>query len=50
MYSYGLLEPGCYYLVQEEFDSIIELVKELKEKKCFCKCAGCGEQESSEWL
>ena len=27
MYSYGLLEPGCYYLVQEEFDSIIELVK-----------------------
>ena len=27
MYSYGLLEPGCYYLVQEEIDSIIELVK-----------------------
>lgn len=27
MYSYGLLEPGCYYLVQEEFDSVIELVK-----------------------
>ena len=27
MYSYGLLEPGCYYLIQEEFDSIIELVK-----------------------
>ena len=27
MYSYGLLEPGCYYLVQEEADSIIELIK-----------------------
>lgn len=27
MYSYGLLEPGCYYLVQEEADSPIELIK-----------------------
>jgi hypothetical protein len=27
MYSYGLLEPGCYYLVQEEADSSIELIK-----------------------
>ena len=27
MYSYGLLEPGCYYLVQEELDSPIELIK-----------------------
>ena len=27
MYSYGLLEPGCYYLVQEEMDSSIELIK-----------------------
>ena len=27
MYSYGLLEPGCYYLVQEEADSTIELIK-----------------------
>ena len=27
MYSYGLLEPGCYYLVQEEVDSSIELIK-----------------------
>jgi hypothetical protein len=27
MYSYGLLEPGCYYLVQEEADSIVELIK-----------------------
>jgi hypothetical protein len=27
MYSYGLLEPGCYYLVQETVDSAIELIK-----------------------
>ena len=27
MYSYGLLEPGCYYLVQEEAESPIELIK-----------------------
>jgi hypothetical protein len=27
MYSYGLLEPGCYYLVQEEIDSPIELIQ-----------------------
>jgi len=27
MYSYGLLEPGCYYLVQEEIGSSIEMIK-----------------------
>lgn len=27
MFSFGLLEPGCYYLVQEEVDSAIELIK-----------------------
>ena len=27
MYSYGLLEPGCYYLVQDQNDSLIELIK-----------------------
>lgn len=27
MYSYGLLEPGCYYLVQEEVDSPVELIR-----------------------
>ncbi len=27
MYSYGLLEPGCYYLVQEEIGSPIDLIK-----------------------
>jgi len=27
MFSYGLLEPGCYYLIQEKGDSEIRLVK-----------------------
>ena len=26
MYSYGLLEPGCYYLVQEKENAPIELI------------------------
>jgi hypothetical protein len=31
MYSYGLLEPGCYYLVQEKTDSPIELIRVTME-------------------
>lgn len=31
MYSYGLLEPGCYYLVQEQEDSPITLIKVTME-------------------
>lgn len=27
MYSYALLEPGCYYLVQEKPELAIELIK-----------------------
>jgi hypothetical protein len=31
MYSYGLLEPGCYYLVQEKVDAPINLIKVTAE-------------------
>ena len=31
MYSYGLLEPGCYYLVQEKKESPISLIKVTME-------------------
>jgi hypothetical protein len=31
MYSYGLLETGCYYLVQEKLDSPITLIKATME-------------------
>lgn len=27
MYSYGLLETGCYYLIQEKIDSPLSLLK-----------------------
>jgi hypothetical protein len=27
MYSYGLLETGCYYLIQEKMDSPLSLIK-----------------------
>jgi len=31
MYAYGLLERGCYYLVQEKEDSPISLIKVMSE-------------------
>lgn len=31
MYSYGLLEPGCYYLVQEKMESAVGLIKVASE-------------------
>jgi len=31
MYSYGLLEPGCYYLVQEKEDLPVTLIKVSNE-------------------
>ena len=27
MYSYSLLEPGCYYLIQEEAESALSLIR-----------------------
>jgi hypothetical protein len=31
MYSYGLLETGCYYLIQEKLESSITLIKATME-------------------
>jgi hypothetical protein len=31
MYSYGLLEPGCYYLIQEKKDDPIRLIRVATE-------------------
>jgi hypothetical protein len=31
MYSYGLLEPGCYYLIQEKPELSISLIKVTTE-------------------
>lgn len=31
MYTYGLLEPGCYYLLQEKQDQAVSLIKVMME-------------------
>jgi predicted translin family RNA/ssDNA-binding protein len=31
MYSYGLLETGCYYLMQEKVDGAVSLIKVMME-------------------
>ncbi|RYY89294.1 MAG: hypothetical protein EOO15_06630 [Chitinophagaceae bacterium] len=31
MYSYGLLEPGCYYLIQEQQEDSIRLIRIASE-------------------
>ena len=49
MYSYGLLEPGCYYLVQEEIDSPIELIKVTVESDHCMYIFRYNDQLSTEW-
>lgn len=49
MYSYGLLEPGCYYLVQEEHDSIIELVKVTLETDHCLYVSKYNDELTTEW-
>ena len=49
MYSYGLLEPGCYYLVQEETDSIVELIKVTVETDHCMYVFKYGDELVTEW-
>ena len=49
MYSYGLLEPGCYYLVQEEMDSIVELIKVTVETDHCMYVFKYGDELVTEW-
>ena len=49
MYSYGLLEPGCYYLVQEESDSIVELIKITVETDHCMYVFKYGDELVTEW-
>ena len=49
MYSYGLLEPGCYYLVQEEADSIVELIKVTVETDHCMYVFKYGDELVTEW-
>lgn len=49
MYSYGLLEPGCYYLVQEVEGSPIELIKVAVESDHCMYVFKYNDELSTEW-
>ena len=49
MYSYALLETGCYYLIQEDEDSSIVLIRvNLETDHCAYVSKYC-EEEYLEW-
>jgi len=49
MYSYDLLEPGCYYLVQEKETSPIELVRVAVESDHCMYVFKYSDQIVTEW-
>jgi hypothetical protein len=49
MYSYELLEPGCYYLIQEKESSPIGMIKIALESDHCLYVSAYGEAETSEW-
>ena len=49
MYSYELLEPGCYYLIQEEETSPVTLIKVAVESDYCMFVSMYGEAENVEW-
>ena len=49
MYSYELLEPGCYYLIQEKENSPVTMIKVSLESDHCMYISVYGETESIEW-
>lgn len=49
MYSYGLLEPGCYYLIQEEEKSPVTLIRVAVESDHCMFVSLYGETEVVGW-
>jgi tRNA U34 5-methylaminomethyl-2-thiouridine-forming methyltransferase MnmC len=49
MYSYGLLEPGCYYLVQEKAEDGISLIKVTNETEQCMYVFYYGDQLATAW-
>ena len=49
MYSYALLEPGCYYLVQEKETSPIELIRVAVESDHCMYIFKYKDQTLTEW-
>ncbi len=49
MYSYALLEPGCYYLIQEKEDSPISLIQIGVVTDYCLYVSKFGDEETMEW-
>ncbi|MGZ5246553.1 MAG: hypothetical protein ACXWV5_05850 [Flavitalea sp.] len=49
MYSYALLETGCYYLIQEQEDSPITLIQINLETDHCMYVSKYGDEEIMEW-
>lgn len=49
MYSYALLEKGCYYLIQEKEESPVSLIRVLMESDHCVFVARYGETETTDW-
>lgn len=49
MYSYALLEPGCYYLVQEKEETPISLIRIGLESDHCVYVSRFDDVESTEW-
>jgi hypothetical protein len=49
MYSYALLESGCYYLIQEKPDSGLSLIKVTMETDYCMFITSYGETPVLEW-
>jgi hypothetical protein len=49
MYSYALLEKGCYYLIQEKEENPLSLIKVNMESENCMYVSKYGEATSLEW-
>ncbi|MFN2457922.1 MAG: hypothetical protein ABR502_06965 [Chitinophagaceae bacterium] len=49
MYSYGLLETGCYYLIQEKKDSSVNLIRATMESDHCMYVFNYGDRLVTEW-
>lgn len=49
MYSYELLEPGCYYLIQEKENAPVTMIKVCLESDHCMYISVFGDTESIEW-
>ncbi len=49
MYSYELLEAGCYYLIQEQQESPISLIKVTVESDYCVFITRYNDEQATEW-